>query len=103
MAQKLRKVRPSKYWEWEGEVQISEEAGDYFKTQDVYWNGKKIGALESYISTPRVNIPGTRLGRDLKPRKVWKHVAPPGVPNRLTYESRNRAIRDLISDAKGNN
>ncbi|MBC9704887.1 MAG: hypothetical protein H9W81_07905 [Enterococcus sp.] len=97
MEQKLRKVRPTQYVSWTGDVEISPETGDkFYKHQDVFLNGEKIGVLQSYFTTPSTNIRGTRLRRDLKERKMWRALGDPMKPSNMAYDDRARAIRDLV-------
>lgn len=97
MAQKLRKVSPTQYVNWTGNVEISPEEGDqFYKNQDVFLDGVKIGVLQSYLSTPSSNIRGTRLRRDLKERKMWRALGDPMKQSFMAYDDRARAIRDLV-------
>lgn len=100
----MRKVSPTENVRWTGNVEISTVRGDgFYKQQDVYLNGEKIGVVESYFTTPSSNIRGTRLRRDLKETKMWRVVGDPMKPSNFAYNDRARAIRDLVEEHQVNN
>lgn len=99
MVQNLRKVSPTQYVSWTGNVEISPETGDqFYKNQDVFLDGVKIGALQSYHTTPSSNIRGTRLRRELKERKMWRPLGDPMERSFMAYDDRARAIRDMVQE-----
>lgn len=96
---KLRKISPPRGWDkFPGLVQVSQREGDrYHHTQMVYLDGVEVGKLDTYMSTPRVPIArGSRIGKDLKRRRVW---AIPG--ERMRYEELWRAVRAVLNDHLG--
>lgn len=99
MEQKRRKVSPTRNVSWTGDVEIGPASGDtYYPSQEVFWNGYKIGVLTSYFTVPSSKIAGTRLRRDLKERKMWRGVNNPITGSNIAYDDRARAIRDLVED-----
>lgn len=57
-----------------------------------------LGKIGSRMHTPHVNYSGTRIRKDLAPRKVWRY-APQGedYPSRLYEANQAEAIRRLLS------
>lgn len=101
MAAKLTTVHPPKHfaysWPTTGLVQVGPAVPHTFgHKHDVFLDGELIGGLETYVKTPYTKIPGTRLRRDLKPRKVWKPLSE-GF-SRVTYDLRWDAVRVVLED-----
>lgn len=99
-APKLRKVSPSK---WDAFpvpagtlVQVTRRDPDKGRqTLKVYLDGKEIGELVTVMFTERVPIaPGKRIGRDLKPRRVWYQED----HHRLKYDRLARGVLEVIRD-----
>lgn len=99
-APKLRKVTPSK---WDAFpvpagtlVQVTRRDPDKNRqTLTVYLDGKDIGKLETTMFTERVKAwKGSRLGKDLKPRRVWYQDA----HHRLKYDRLARGVLEVIRD-----
>jgi hypothetical protein len=99
-APKLRKVSPSKWDDFPVPagtlVQVTRRDPDKDRqTLTVYLDGKDIGKLETSMFTERVPIaPGKRIGRDLKPRRVWYQDA----HHRLKYDRLARGVLEVIRD-----
>jgi hypothetical protein len=99
-APKLRKVTPDK---WDAFpvpagtlVQVTRrEPGKDRQTLTVYLDGQPIGKLETTLFTERVPIaPGKRIGRDLKPRRVWYQ----DEYHRIKYDRLARGVLEVIRD-----
>lgn len=98
---KNRVVKAPKWYDFplEGVVEVSPRAGEGDrKVQTVFLDGVEIGKVESYTWTERVKIRGTRLGRDLAPRRVWKPVE--DTHTRLTYDRLGRAVLEVLRNHK---
>lgn len=97
---KLRKVSPSKWDAFpvpEGTlVQVTRrDPNKDWQTLTVYLDGKEIGKLVTSLFTERVPIaPGSRIGRDLKPRRVWYQEE----HHRIKYDRLARGVLEVIRD-----
>ncbi len=98
---KNRVVKAPQWYDFpiKGLVEISPRAGDGDrKVQTVYLDGVDVGKVESYTQTPQAKLPGTRLRKDLAPRRVWKPVQEDYT--RLTYDTLGRAVGEVLEDHK---
>lgn len=67
---------------------------------DVYAAGNRIGRLEAFEYTERVNYAGRRYGYDLKPRRVWRAVRLDHTAD-IRRNTRWEAVRDLVDYRRG--
>lgn len=91
----LRKVRPGRYsggWPVEGLVQVTARTEER-QTLQVYLDGVEVGRVETYVRTLRVPLyRGSRIGKDLAPRRVWYAPDVSGVK----YEQLSDAVRAVL-------